>query len=200
MIAYLSWEIIDLDSNKLVLLTNGGVGYEIWISDITYSNLNLWAEISFHIYHHKTENSESLFWFLEKTEKQIFEELIKISWVGWKVAIQILSLWVNTLSSAINSSDNKMIESVKWIWKKMAEKIILELKDKDFIKTSAQVSTFKKEGVEQSIKIERNLYEDIISTFTNMWYDKKSIEKALTKISPELSTMEDIIPAVIKEI
>ena len=198
MIAYLKWEIIELESNKIVLLTNSGIWYKVWISDITKINISQNSIIWFHIYHHITEGNQSLFGFLEKTEKQLFEQLIKISWIWWKVAIQILSLGENTLISAVKNEDKKLIESIKWIWKKMAEKIILELKDKDFVKSSSHLISTKTD--EHENKIEKSLESDIISTLTNMWYSKQAIEKSLTKISPNLKTMEEIIPAVIREI
>jgi len=198
MIAYISGEIIELEANKIVILTSGGVWFEVWISEITFSELSLNIEKSFYIYHHITEGNQSLFGFLEKSEKDIFTELIKISWIGWKVAIQILWLWVNTLSSAIKNEDKKMIESIKWIWKKMAEKIILELKDKDFILQSS--NSVSPKGREIKHNLEKNLEIDIISTLVNMWYQKSAIQTALTKIPEELQTMEEILPAVIKEL
>ena len=198
MISYLSGEIIDLEPNKITLLTNAGVWYDVWISDISFLNLKLNTTKKFYIYHHITEGNQSLFGFLEKIEKQLFEELIKISGVWWKVAILILWLWVNTLSDAINNKDKKIIESVKWIWKKMAEKIIIELKDKDFIKNNIYISS-NKENITKH-KLERNLEQDIISTLTNMWYSKQAIEKAINKIPDNLKTTEKILPALIKEL
>jgi Holliday junction DNA helicase RuvA len=198
MISYLSGEIIHLESNKITLLTNGGVWYDVSISSISFLDLSLNMEKSFYIYHHITEGNQSLFWFLEKSEKQIFEELIKISWVGWKVAIQILSLWENNLISAIKNEDKKLIESIKWIGKKMVEKIILELRDKDFIKMKPHPNPLLRgEGTEHII--ERKLEQDLFSTLSNMWYDKRNIEQAMSKIPEDLKTMEEILPALIKE-
>ena len=133
MIGYLQGKIIDLSMQECVVLTSGGVWYTVAINDVIYSRIALEETVHFHIYHHRTENSESLFWFLDINDKEVFTELIKISWVGWKVAMLILSLWVEKLIWAVQMADNKTIEGIKWIWKKMAEKIILELKDKDFI-------------------------------------------------------------------
>jgi Holliday junction DNA helicase RuvA len=198
MISYLSGEIIELEANKIILLTNGWVWYNIWISDIVFIDLSLNIEKDFYIYHHITEGNQSLFWFLEKTEKQIFEELIKISWIWGKVAIQILSLWINKLSVSVANADKKTIESIKWIWKKMAEKIILELKDKDFIKNYEFIWDNSKENKKTS-NSNTSLHSDIISTLTNMWYSKQAIEKALSKIPENLKNMEEIIPAVIRE-
>ncbi len=198
MIAYLSWEVIELELNKMILKTKGGVWYEVGISDITFANISLDQTKDFFIYHHITEGNQSLFGFLEKDEKDIFTELIKISWIGWKVAIQILSLWISRLSLAISDNDKKTIESIKWIWKKMAEKIILELKDKDFIKTCPQQNSSPHSISPKGREVEQQ--SDIISTLTNMWYSKQNIEKALSKISLDLKTMEEIIPAIIREI
>lgn len=198
MIAYLSGEIIDLEINKMILMTSGWVWYNVWISDITSTNISLNEIKDFFIYHHITEGNQSLFGFLEKEEKQIFEELIKISWIGWRVAIQILSLWINKLSISVVNSDKKTIESIKWIWKKMAEKIILELKDKNFIKNYEFV--WADSGKKKTSNLNTSLQSDIISTLTNMWYSKQAIEKALSKIPEDLKNMEEIIPAVIREI
>jgi len=197
MIGYLSGKIVNLELNKMILLTNWGVWYEVWISEITFSNISLNITKDFFVYHHITEWNQSLFGFLEKDEKQIFEQLIKISGVWWKVAIQILSLGIYRLSEAIMNNDKKTIESIKWIWKKMAEKIIIELKDKDFIKTK----NIEKTIVDNNSTLEeKNLEKDIILTLTNMWYQKQNIEKAFSKISKKLKTMEEIIPAIIKEL
>lgn len=198
MISYLSWEIIDIEPNKIILLTSWGIWYDIWISDINFLDLSLNIKKSFYIYHHITEGNQSLFGFLEKSEKQLFEELIKISWVWWKVAIQILSLWEDALISAIKNEDKKLIESIKWVGKKMVEKIILELRDKDFIKSSHNIKY--PEWKWQIHKIEKSLEQDIVSTLTNMWYDKRVIELAISKIPSDLNTMEEIIPALIKKI
>lgn len=199
MIGFLKGEIVDLEPNKMILLTSAGVWYEVWISDITFANLSLNIEKDFYIYHHITEWNQSLFGFLEKAEKQIFEELIKISWIWGRVAIQILWIWNSRLIKAVVEEDKKTIESIKWIGKKMAEKIILELKDKDFVKNWELIWLELNENKKTS-NLNTSLEIDIISTLTNMWYSKQSIEKALSKISPDLKTMEEIIPAVIKEI
>ena len=197
MIAYIKWRIIEIEANKILILTDGWVWYELFVSSMVLWKIEQNKEFEFFVYHHITEATQSLFAFLDKIEKMIFEELIKISWIWWKVAIQILSLWVNTLISAISNEDKKLIESIKWIWKEMAEKIILELKDKDFVKNNVNILSENKKDFSN---LERSLESDIISTLTNMWYSKQSIEKAILKISPELKTMQEIIPAIIKEL
>ncbi len=193
MISYISWKIIDIDYNSVDILTKCGVAYEIIINEKTYSKIYSFKEASLFIYHNITENSESLFWFTSKDEKKVFKELIKISGIGWKVAIQILSIWVSTFLEAIKNEDNKIIESIKWIGKKMAEKIILELKWKDFwidfVETKQKVNF-----------IDKNLYDSIKSTLVSMWYNFRDIEKILDNMPKDYTIAEDIIPFVIKEL
>ncbi len=195
MISYIKWKIIDINTNSVDILINSWLAYEVIINEITYSKIYALEEVELFIYHHITENSESLFWFSEKEEKTIFKELIKISGIWWKVAIQILSIWFYRFLEAIKNEDNKTIESIKWIWKKMAEKIILELKNKDFwITINKENNTINKN------LIDKDLYDSIKSTLVNMWYPAKDIEKILNNLPEDYKMANDIIPFVIKEL
>lgn len=195
MISYITWKIIDLDFTNMTILTNSWVGYEVLINELTYSKLATLEEVDLFIYHYKTENSENLFWFIEKEEKKVFGELIKISWIGWKVAMQILSLWVERLVLSIKSEDNKTIESIKWVGKKMAEKIILELKDKDF-----WVNIYNKESITKANTIDSTLHSSIKSTLTAMWYNPRDIDQVLSNLPEWINQTKDIIPYVIKNL
>ena len=177
MISYIKWKIIDLEFNSVTILTNSWVGYELGINELIYSKLSLEEETELFVYHHKTENSENLFAFTNKTEKKLFSELIKISWIWGKVAMQILSLWVDLLISSAKLGDNKTIESIKWIWKKMAEKIIIE-----------------------PIFIEEDLFSSIKSTLTNMWYNQKDVENILRELPEDLTDAGTILPYAIKHL
>lgn len=195
MISYITWKIIDLDTNSINILTKSGLGYEIIINEITYSKTYNLEETELFIHHHISENFEMLFGFTEKDEKKVFRELIKISGIGGKVAMQILSLWAINLLDAVSNDDNKTIESVKWVWKKMAEKIILELKWKDlginFVSTNQN---------ENSVVLDSDLSDSIKSTLTNMWYNLKEIERVLKKLPENYDDASEIIPFVIREL
>jgi len=198
MISYISWKIINLNSNSVDVLTSWGVWYEININEIISANLMDKEDIELYIYHHITEGNQSLFWFIEADDKDIFKELIKISWVWWKVAMVILSLWKSVLAEAILTEDKKTIESVKWIWKKMAEKIILELKDKDFIKLNYSTSSEVEE--KPKITIDSELKNNILETLVNMGYSSKSVLKELENIPKDMKEAWEIIPFLIKNL
>lgn len=196
MISYIKWKIIELDFNSLTILTASGLGYELGINELIYSKITKEEEIELFVYHHKTENSEALFWFIESREKKVFTELIKISWIWGKVAMQILSLWVDRLLTATKSEDNKTIESIKWVGKKMAEKIILEFRDKDFwLEILLPKNTEKK-----SSNLDENLLSSIKSTLTNMWYNPKDVENILQDLPAEMNDIWTIISYVVKNI
>ncbi|MBF0913408.1 Holliday junction branch migration protein RuvA, partial [Candidatus Gracilibacteria bacterium] len=189
-------KIIELDFNSLTILTASGLGYELGINEQIYAKLALEEETELFVFHHKTENSEMLFGFTEKLEKKIFQELIKISGVGGKVAMQILSLGVEKLVRAAKTEDNKTIESIKGVGKKMAEKIILELKDKDL---GFEVLA-KNQNTQKQIFLEESLLSSIKSTFTNMGYNPKDVENILQNLPENLTDVGEIIPYAIKHL
>ena len=199
MIAYIKWEILELDYNKILILTASWLWYEIIINEIIFSKIQEKKEIELFIYHHRTENSQILFGFLEKEEKEIFENLIKVNWIGGKVAMNILSIWVDKLINAIKSKDNKTIESIKWIGKKWASKIILELKDSDIVKKYSSNLSEENQEILENKNISKD-YNDIINTLVNMWYNKNDIEKTLAKLPESITSINEIIPFVIRNI
>lgn len=197
MIAFLQGEVIELDFHDVTVLTSGGVGYGVLINELTYAHLSLEERAQLYIYHHRTENSEALFWFLTPEDKKVFSELIKISGVWGKVAMQILSLGISRLMQAVSMQDNKTIESIKGIGKKMAEKIILELKDKDFWMTLESISETNQSS---QMTLSPELYTSIKETLTNMWYAPKDVEKILQNLPEGMEDAGEIIPYAIREL
>ncbi len=109
--------------------------------------------------------------------------------------MQILSLWIERLVTAVWIGDNKTIESIKWVWKKMAEKIILELKDKDF-----DINIVSSGEQNSKEKISSSLYESIKETLINMWYNPKNIDKILRELPKWMDNAWEILQYTIKEL
>jgi Holliday junction DNA helicase RuvA len=82
MIGYLKGKIIQINEKEILILTESGVGYKAIINELAFAKLSEEKEAEIFIYHHKTENSENLFGFLNSEEEMIFKELIKISGIG----------------------------------------------------------------------------------------------------------------------
>jgi len=188
----------EISDTSVLVLPDSGVGYEIGINEITFANLATHEEVELYVYHHITEWGQALFGFETLEEKQLFTELIKISWVGGKVAQQILSLGKTRLIGAVQSDDKKTIESIKWIGKKMAEKIVLELKDKDFVKSYQWVKST--ENTSEQITLPKTLQENITGTLQNMGYQNRDIERVLAQVPAHYSSVDEILPFMIREL
>ncbi len=200
MLSYIKWQIKNIELNSVIILTESWVWYEIIINELVYANIYDKNEIELYIYHNISENGQSLFWFLNFEDRVLFKELIKISWVWWRVAQNILSLWSARLKKAILEDDKKTIESVKWVWKKMAEKIVLELCDKEIIKNFEIENITSNKQTKLSVQIKNDLRSEIISTLTMMWYNSKKVEEILNSLPEWYDSVEKIIPYVIKNI
>lgn len=200
MLSYIKWQIKNIELNSVIILTDSWVWYEVIINELTYSKIYDKWEIEMFLYHNITENWQSLFGFLEYEEREFFKELIKISGIGWRVAQTILSLWLTRLKTAILEEDKKTIESIKWVWKKMAEKIILELGDKDIVKNFVVTKNESKEKTKNVSNIDNSLKQEIVSTLSLMWYNSKKVEEVLQNLPAWLNTAQEIIPYVIKNI
>lgn len=202
MISYIKWVIKNIELNSIIVLTESWVGYELVINELVYSKIYDKTEVELFVFHAISENAQSLFWFLDIEDRKIFKELIKISWVWWRVAQTILSLWTHRLKEAILNEDKKTLESIKWVGKKMAEKIVIELSDKDFVKNVEfeKTSSTSTKNISDIVNIDINLKKEIISSLSLMWYNVKDIENVLQNMPEWFDSVEKIIPYVIKNI
>lgn len=197
MLSYIKWQIKNIELSSVIVLTESWVWYEIIINELVYAIIYDKKDIELYVYHNISENGQSLFWFINFEDRVLFKELIKISWVWWRVAQNILSLWSTRLKKAILEDDKKTIESVKWVWKKMAEKIVLELTDKEIIK-NFEIENLSSKKSTSAIQIKKDLRSEILSTLTMMWYNSKKVEDILDHLPEGYESVEKIIPYVIK--
>ncbi len=131
MYAFISG-VIEHKTKDSVVINNNGVGYEIFVSNNTLSNLDAVGKpAKIYTYLNVREDALTLFGFSNMQEKELFLDLITVSGVGSKTALAILSgISVQNLITAIVTGDVKTISTAKGIGKKTAERIILELKSK----------------------------------------------------------------------
>ena len=117
--------------NELIVDANG-IGYLCNISTTTFNLLpEIENQFTILTYLHIMENKHTLYGFMEKEERQLFNLLISVSGIGPKIAIQLLSKTDNKqMSNMIASGDVKMLSSLPGIGPKTAQRLIVELKDK----------------------------------------------------------------------
>ncbi|MGE4444197.1 MAG: Holliday junction branch migration protein RuvA [Candidatus Altimarinota bacterium] len=198
MLSYIKGHIKNIELNSVIVLTESGVGYEIIINERMYASICDKQDVELFLYHSISENGQALFGFLTLEERTLFKELIKISGVGGRVAQNILSLGASRLKVAILEDDKKTIESIKGVGKKMAEKIVLELGDKDIVKNfQPEIITQKKQN---NSHIEKDMKNEILSTLILMGYNGKKVEDMFEKLPQGVDTIEKILPYIIKNI
>jgi Holliday junction DNA helicase RuvA len=151
----------------------GGVGYDVVISVPTFAALPAeGAEVSLFIHTVVREDTLALFGFLELHEKRLFERLITVSGVGPKLAVTILSgLSPERTVSAIRAQDHAMLTRIPGVGKKLAERLVVELKDKLEDMASAPVP-----------RIAGPAADDVLSALTNLGYQRPAALKAIETV------------------
>jgi len=130
MIGFLRGTVAQLVPTCCLLDVNG-VGYRVYISDLTRRELRLHEEALVYTYLSVREDAIQLYGFAKQDEYDIFQLLISVSGIGPKVALGILSaISVDGLCKAIHAKKVTVLTKLPGIGKKTAERLILELKDK----------------------------------------------------------------------
>lgn len=130
MYAYLKGKFI-VKTPTSVLVDVNGVGYEVQVSLHTYSRIQSLDEGLLYVHLLVREDAHLLFGFFDRAEKEMFLHLLSVSGVGASTARMMLSsLQPTEISQAILSANETLLESIKGIGKKTAQRIVLELKDK----------------------------------------------------------------------
>src|SRR5271157_3583692 len=131
MIAHLRGKLIHKQPGQAIVEA-AGVGYDVTISVPTFTALpSVGAEAALHIHTHVSDDQIALFGFLDSQEKRLFERLITVSGVGPKLAIKMLSgLSSERTVQAIRGQDHAQLTRIPGVGKKLAERLVVELKDK----------------------------------------------------------------------
>lgn len=200
MIALLKGELVYKVPNFLVLDVNG-VGYRVFIPLSTFYKLPPVKEkVNLEIYTHVREDCISLFGFLTKEEKVLFEYLISVTKIGPKLALNILSgISSLNLQTAIVTSDIVTLSKIPGIGRKTAERLVYELREK------IQLLQIEKNREESGTAEETNqILDDIISALINLGYSKNEAERfakdAFNKFTKqgEAASVETIIKESLK--
>jgi len=115
----------------VVVIDVGGVGYGLLVPSEDFSSLETGQSTKLYIYEHVREQSYDLFGFSKLETKELFEKLLGVNGVGPRMAINVLSIGSPaTVRAAIASGNVKFIQAAQGVGKKVAERIIVDLKDK----------------------------------------------------------------------
>lgn len=193
MIDYIKGDIAELNPTAVTIETNG-IGYLINISLNTYTKLSGQKSSKLFIYEAIREDAYILFGFYDKSEREIFTQLISVSGIGANTARMILSsLNPQELATVIATDNVNALKAVKGIGMKTAQRIIIDLKDK-----------IKINGIDQNpsllLATANPCGEEAVAALVMLGFVQSASQKVVAKIlkeSPQ-STVEEVIKMALK--
>jgi Holliday junction DNA helicase RuvA len=188
MITHIHGRLTEKNPTDVVIDCNG-VGYFLNISLHTYSKIPDQENLKLFTHFQVREDSHTLYGFTSLVEREIFRLLISVSGIGASIARTMLSsLTPDQVKTAIASEDVALIQSVKGIGSKTAQRVIIELKDKIL-----KVYQFE----EGSLSVNNTNKEESLSALEVLGFSKKQSERVVEKI---ISNHQDAsVEIIIKE-
>jgi Holliday junction DNA helicase RuvA len=168
----------------------GGVGYQIFIPlSVFYRLPEAGEKVRLFIHTHLREDALQLFGFLEAEEKQVFLLLNSVAGIGPKLAVTILSgIPADDLARALKEGDQARLQSIPGVGKKLAERMVVELRDKAVAMRPPEASAAANGGSEVS--------RDAVSALVNLGYRRADAETAVREIAQK---QEGNLADVLKE-
>jgi holliday junction DNA helicase RuvA len=187
MYAYLKGTLTAIHPTSVIIDVNG-VGYSVFITCRTLGELPAIGQtIQLHTSFIIRENLQALYGFLQAQERDLFELLITVSGIGPKIALSLLGhLTIQEIHTAFNHQDRILICRVPGIGKKMAERMIVELKDRlpNFLLQSENSIHFP--------SINQIQMRDAVLALINLGYSQTLAQKAVEKSMKELPESTDL--------
>jgi holliday junction DNA helicase RuvA len=169
-----------------VLLDVQGVGYELDVPMSTFYQLPALGErVVLHTHLLVREDAHLLFGFGSEAERQAFRQLLKVTGIGSRIALAVLSgLSVSELRSAVSAQETGQLTRIPGVGKKTAERLLLELKDKlDNFVADRSAAAPPPEG-------------DVLNALTALGYNEREARWAINQLSAELPVAEGIRQAL----
>lgn len=191
MYAFICGKVIEKNP-AFVVLENNGIGYLINISLNTFSKIGDQETVKLFVHLSIREDAHVLFGFIDEAERSLFLQLITVSGVGTNTARLILSsLTVNEAIDAISRGDVRVLQSVKGVGAKTAQRIVVDLKDK----------VAKTGSIGEKIDVSYNTIKtEALSALMILGFNKNSVEKVLDKLIQQQTdiNVENLIKEALK--
>ena len=194
MFYYIDGIVTVMEAN-LAVLDCGGVGYACHTTGYTLSQLQIGKKHKLYTYCNIKEDTFDIFGFSTKEELNCFNRLIGVSGVGPKVALAILSATTpSQFTLAVMTGDEKTLTMAQGVGKKMAQRIILELKDK----VSGDVPAGEIGGASVIAAAAGNKASEAAAALASLGYSQSEIGTALKGIDVERMSLEDIVRSALR--
>lgn len=171
----------------VVVLDVQGVGYGLLVTAEDHGRLVNGDTTKLYVYEHIREQAHDLFGFLSQDTKSLFEQLLNVNGVGPKMALNVLSIGnANDVRVAIANGDVKFIQSANGVGKKVAERIVVELKDK----VGLAGVDLQSAGLLQAEDL--LMKDEAIEALVALGYTAADARQALSNVDNQLPTEERI--------
>lgn len=175
--------LVTQKTGDMVVLECAGVGYGVFANFEDHGALKTGEEAKLYIYEHIRENAHDLYGFRKPETKVLFEQLLSVNGVGPKMALAILSVaGVDHVRQAIATGDTKFISQASGVGKRVAERVVVDLKDKVGLTSSADATAFLESPT-------GNPNDEAMQGLVALGYSVHDAAEALknidTKLSPE---------------
>jgi len=193
MYEFIRGTIIERNPASLVIEA-AGVGYSVNISLNTYTKLNQKTDALIYLHQVVREDAHLLFGFGDKTERELFRNLISVNGVGANTAIMMLSsLSPDEIATAVTTENVAVLKAVKGIGIKTAQRIIIDLKDK--------LAKFRENDTIFALP-DNTILNESLSALVMLGFVKRDAEKVVTKILQEQpqTTVESVIKQALKRL
>ena len=193
MIEFIQGKIVELTPTQAVLLTAGGVAYDLNISVYTFSALQNRDEARLYVYEAIREDAYILYGFTDKQERELFLMLISVPGIGGASARMILSSFSpSELIGIISSGNDALLKKVKGIGAKTAQRIIVDLHDKIAKTQSEQMPLDLNSGIKTG-----QLATEAITAMVTLGFPQAASQKVVQAILKESNGLS--VEAVIRE-
>lgn len=186
---YLNGTIAAMEGN-LAVVDCGGVGYACYTTGYTQSQLRVGQPQKLYTYCSIREDAFDIFGFATKEERSCFERLLSVSGVGPKAALAILSSTTpDRFTLAVVTGDEKALTAAPGIGKKLAQRIILELKDK----IAGEQVRLDASGPVPGVAVDGGKLAEATAALTVLGYSQAEIGAALRGVDTEKLSVEEIV-------
>lgn len=188
---------ISITAPNIAVVDVGGVGFGCYVTTNTLSRLEDGKTARLYTYCYIKEDAFDIFGFYDTNEKRCFEMLISVSGVGPKAALSILSVTTpDQLALAIITDNEKALTSASGIGKRIAQRIILELKDK-IAKENKTISSGSA-GLPIDLGTPAGVISEAMAALAVLGFSQQEISSLLKTIDTDNMTVEEIVKAALK--
>lgn len=194
VIAYIQGKVA-AKSETMVVLDVGGIGYQLWVTQKSAQQLAVGTKIQLYTFLHVKEDGFTLYGFLLEQEQKLFQQLINVSGVGPKTALNFFQAFtVQQILTAIFSEDVALLSKVQGIGKKTAQRVVLDIKDK----LSAMDYFVEEDPKKEYHSLETNSKKEGIEALITLGFSQKEATAAVEAVYQPDMDAEQILKLALK--